>query len=110
MHAASTGGASPVFQPHVERNRLLMLVKNAPAAMAANAVWRYLLTTASYARRDIIAPVIGRHRPRPTTVWRRAKSFASFVRLLPRALIARRHIRRTATVTDGELLVWAVRR
>ncbi len=30
VHAASTGEGTPVFQHYVERNRLLMLVKNAP--------------------------------------------------------------------------------
>lgn len=110
VHAASTGEGSPIFQHFVERNRLLMLVKNAPARLAADAVWRYCLTTASYARRDLVAPVLGGHRPRPTIVWRRLKSFADFVRLLPGALRARRRIRRAATVTDAELAAWQVRR
>jgi GT2 family glycosyltransferase len=110
VHAASTGEGSPVFQHYVERNRLLMLVKNAPRPLAANAVWRYILTTLSYTRRDIVAPVVGAHRPRPTIVWRRGKSFASFLRLLPRALVARRRIRRAATVGDAELAAWQVRR
>ena len=99
-----------MFQHFVERNRLLMLVKNAPARLAAHAVWRYCLTTASYARRDLVAPLAGGHRPRPTIVWRRAKSFADFLRLLPRALTARRRIRRAATVGDAELAAWQVRR
>jgi GT2 family glycosyltransferase len=110
IHAASTGEGSPVFQHYVERNRLLMLVKNAPARMAAAAVWRYLLTTASYTRRDIVAPLLGLHRPRPTIVVRRARSFTDFLRLLPPTLGERRRIRRAATVGDDELLAWAVRR
>jgi hypothetical protein len=73
-------------------------------------VWRYVLTTLSYARRDIVAPVVGRRRPRPTIVWRRVRSFADFLRLLPRSLVARRRIRRAATVDDDELLAWTVRR
>ena len=110
VHAASTGEGSPVFQHYVERNRLLMLVKNAPATMAANAVWRYLLTTLSYARRDIVAPPLRLHRPRPTVVARRVRSFADFLRQLPAALSQRRRIRRSATVGDGELMAWVVRR
>ena len=110
VHAASTGEGTPVFQHYVERNRLLMLVKNAPARLAADAVWRYGLTTLSYARRDLVAPVLGAHRPRPTIVWRRVRSFADFLRLLPRALAARRRIRRAATVGDAELAAWQVRR
>jgi GT2 family glycosyltransferase len=110
VHAASTGEGTPTFQHYVERNRLLMLVKNAPARMAAHAVWRYLLTTLSYARRDLVAPVLGLHRPRPTIVWRRVRSFADFLRLLPPTLAERRRIRRAATVDDAELLAWTVRR
>jgi GT2 family glycosyltransferase len=110
IHAASTGEGSPVFQHYVERNRLLMLVKNAPARMAAGAVWRYLLTTLSYTRRDLVAPLLGLHRPRPTIVWRRVRSFLDFLRLLPGTLVDRRRIRRAATVGDDELLAWAVRR
>jgi GT2 family glycosyltransferase len=110
VHAASTGEGSPVFQHYVERNRLLMLVKNAPATMAASAVWRYLLTTLSYARRDIVAPLLGLRRPRPTIVGRRARSFVDFLRRLPAALGQRRRIRRAATVGDDELLAWVVRR
>jgi hypothetical protein len=87
-----------------------MLAKNAPAAMAARAVWRYLLTTLSYTRRDVVAPVLGLGRPRPTIVWRRVRSFADFLRLAPGALSDRRRIRRRATVADGELLAWLVRR
>jgi len=111
VHAASTGGeGTATFQHYVERNRLLMLVKNAPPRMAANAVWRYLLTTASYARRDLLGPVLRGRRPNPTIVWRRAKSFLGFLQVLPGILVARRRIRRRAVVGDGELLAWAVRR
>lgn len=110
VHAASTGEGSPVFQHYVERNRLLMLVKNAPARLAAGAVWRYLLTTLSYTRRDIVAPLLGLHRPKPTIVARRVRSFVDFLRLLPATLGERRRIRRAATVGDDELLAWAVRR
>jgi len=110
VHAASTGEGSPVFQHYVERNRLLMLVKNAPRRVAADAVWRYMLTTLSYTRRDVVAPLTGLHRPRPTTVVRRVRSFVDFLRLAPAALGERRRIRRAATVGDDELMAWVVRR
>ena len=104
IHAASTGEGSPIFQHYVERNRLFMLVKNAPRSMASRAVWRYLLVTASYARRDLVRPVLRARRLNPTQVLRRAKSFLGFLRLLPGALVARRRIRRAATVSDEVLL------
>jgi GT2 family glycosyltransferase len=106
VHAASSGEASPTFQHHNERNRLLLLAKNAPAGMAARAAGRYLLTTASYARRDLVAPLLRRERPRSTTVRRRLGSFASYLRLLPPTLAARRRVRRRATVPDEQLLAW----
>jgi GT2 family glycosyltransferase len=110
IHAASTGEGSPVFQHYVERNRLLMLVKNAPARMAATAVWRYLLTTLSYLRRDLVAPVFGLHRPRPAIVVRRVASFLDFLRLGPAMLAGRRRSRAGARVPDAELMTWQVRR
>jgi GT2 family glycosyltransferase len=110
IHAASTGEGSSVFQHYVERNRLLMLTKNAPARFALGAVARYGLTTLSYARRDLVAPVLRLRRPHAVTVGRRARSFGSYIRHLPPTLAARRRIRRAATVPDDELLTWAVRR
>ncbi len=110
VHAASTGEGSPTFQHYVERNRLLMLVKVAPRDLAIRAVWRYLLVTLSYARRDIVRPVLGRHRPRPEQSRRRVRSLVGFVRLLPAMLVDRRCIRRRATVPDRDLRAWFVRR
>lgn len=104
IHAASTGEGTPIFQHYVERNRLFMLVKNAPPALARQAVVRYVLVTASYARRDIVRPVLKGRRPNPTQVLRRVKSFLGFLRVLPGALAARRRIRRAATVPDEILL------
>lgn len=104
IHAASTGEGTPTFQHYVERNRLFMLVKNAPRAMAWHAVVRYVLVTASYARRDIVRPLLKARRPNPTQVLRRVKSFVGFLRVLPGALAARARIRRAATVSDDVLL------
>ena len=102
-HATSTGVASAAFQYYTERNRLLMLLKNAPARMVAAAVGRYLLVTLSYARRDLVAPLLGGRRPRPEQVRRRLRSFAGVVRLAPAMVAARRVERRAATVSDGEV-------
>jgi GT2 family glycosyltransferase len=110
VHAASTGEGSPVFQHYVERNRLLMLTKNAPAGFAVRAVWRFVLVTLSYARRDVVRPVLGRHRPNVEQVRRRLGSLAGYLRLLPAALAERRRLRRAATVGDDELLARLVRR
>jgi GT2 family glycosyltransferase len=110
LHAASSGEGSEVFAYHVERNRLLMLVKNAPVRLAVQQVVRYLLVTASYARRDVIRPLLGGSRPRPMVVRRRVVSFVGFVRLLGPMLAERRMIRSRQQVPDKELTGWLVRR
>ncbi len=110
LHAASSGEGSEVFAYHVERNRLLMLVKNAPARQALAQIVRYKLVTLSYARRDIVRPLLGRHRPRPTVVRRRVVSFVGFLRLLGPMLTDRRALRRRQQVPDAELARWWVRR
>lgn len=110
VHAASTGEGSPVFQHYVERNRLLMLAKDAPGDLAWRAVWRYLLVTLSYTRRDIVQPVLRLRRPNLEQVRRRLASFGGFVSLAPAMLRDRWRIRRRATVGDGELRAWFTRR
>lgn len=110
VHAASSGEGSEMFAYFVERNRLLMLVKNAPANMAAKQVWRYVLGTLSYARRDIIRPVVRLKRPRLTIVRRRLRSFLGFLALLPAMLVTRRRLRSTQLVPDAELAEWFVKR
>ena len=106
VHAASTGEGSPVFQHYVERNRLLMLAKVAPRDLAWGALWRYLLVTLSYARRDIVGPVLRLHRPNVEQVRRRLASFVGFAWLAPAMLRERWGIRRRATVGDGDLRAW----
>ncbi|MFA9566274.1 MAG: hypothetical protein ACERLM_16490, partial [Acidimicrobiales bacterium] len=90
----------------VERNRLLMLVKNAPVGLAAGAVWRYLLITASYARRDVAAPVLRAHRPNTVLVRRRVSSFLAFLRLLGPMVMSRVRQRRRQVVADREIVAW----
>ncbi len=110
LHAASSVEGSEVFAYHVERNRLLMLVKDAPAGMAAREVVRYGLVTASYARRDIVRKALARRRPELLVVRRRTISFVGFLRLLPAMLGTRRQLRRRQQVSDRALVAWLVRR
>jgi GT2 family glycosyltransferase len=110
VHAASTGEGTPTFQHYAERNRLVMLAKNAPAPLAFQAAWRFALVTASYARRDIVRPLLGLHRPNVEQVRRRAGSFLSFLRMLPSILPERRRIRRAATVPDAAVVARLVPR
>ena len=93
VHAATSGDGSDLHRYYTERNRLLMLVKNAPGPMARRAVLRFPLSTLSYARR-------GRWR----AVRLRTRSYAGFLKLLLPALRERRRIRRRATVPDSDVL------
>jgi GT2 family glycosyltransferase len=90
VHAATSVEGSSMFNHYVERNRLVMLAKNAPPRYATRAAARFVLSTASYARRDVVRPLLRGHRPRPSIVRARIGSFAGFLRLLPAAVRFRR--------------------
>ena len=93
-HSASTVEGSPRFRFHNERNRLLMLAKNATWKRAAYWWGRYLLTTGSVALR----------RRQPATITTtRIRAFASALVLLPRMLAKRRRIAATATASAAEV-------
>jgi GT2 family glycosyltransferase len=93
-HAASVGVGSPVHRYYTERNRLLVLMKNAPLAMLAREVVRFPLSTASYFWSDVLAPLGRGRRPRTDTVALRARAFGGALRHAPYALRARRQIAR----------------
>jgi GT2 family glycosyltransferase len=109
VHSASTVEGSALFDHYVERNRLLTLVRNAPARLACWAAVRHLLVTASYVRRDALSPLARGAAPSVETPMRRLRSFGAFVLKLPAALQARRRLRRRQIVRDDELLAWMVK-
>jgi N-acetylglucosaminyl-diphospho-decaprenol L-rhamnosyltransferase len=88
-HAASSDVRSALFRFHDDRNRLLLLTKNAPGGLAARAALRYPLTVLSLTARQ------GRRRAMTAT---RVRAFLSYLRLLPRMLARRRSILRAAVV------------
>jgi GT2 family glycosyltransferase len=108
VHAATTGSASPLQAHYIERNRLLTLVRYAPASLAWPALLRFLLVTASYARRDVVARLLRGRRPNMEVVRGRLRAFAAFVRLAPAAVIGRRQARRGAVLSDEEVRAWMV--
>ena len=68
VHAASGGVASALAMRYAERNRLVTLVRNAPARLAAVAVAQFVTATASYALRGPgpgDGPAPGPDRPAP---------------------------------------------
>ncbi|MCM3887353.1 glycosyltransferase [Frankia sp. R82] len=110
VHSASSVEWSPLFVFHTDRNRLLMLTKDATARLALSAVLRYPATTASMTLRSLRQARAARGRPaiRPTLL--RLRVIGSYLRLLPTMLRARREIAATATERRGSLQSWLVSR
>ena len=110
IHSASSVEWSPLFVFHTDRNRLLMLTKNARAGLAAREVLRYPLTTASLALREVARARHTRRRPpvRPTLL--RLRVLGSYLRLLPVMLVRRRGIAARAAVDRKRLERWLVLR
>lgn len=107
-HSATAGNYSPLKVMLVERNRLLLAIKNFPLPLLLqNPYWmlRRFFWHASSARRRLGAA--GRFVA--DQGWGRvllniAWSYASAIRLLPHALRRRRDIRRTRRLSDRELM------
>ncbi|ABD10106.1 glycosyl transferase [Frankia sp. CcI156] len=110
IHSASSVEWSPLFVFHTDRNRLLMLTKDATAPMALAAVIRYPLTTVSIAVRTLRQAWRARSQPaiRPTLL--RLRVYGSYLRLLPDMLRARREIGRSAAQRRASLQSWLVSR
>jgi GT2 family glycosyltransferase len=108
VHSATSVEWSPRFVFHTDRNRLLMLVKDATAGRALREVGRYPLTTASIALRTTRQALRARSRPAVRPTLMRLKVLRSFLRLLPTMLRKRRQVGRTAQVDRHELEQWLV--
>ncbi|HVN50526.1 MAG TPA: glycosyltransferase [Acidimicrobiales bacterium] len=106
VHAASGGVASATAMGEAERNRLLVLVRNAPASMVVAAIARFVTATASYARRG---PGPGDGSAPGPIARRRLGALGRFVRALPAALAQRRRLRGLQRVPDEELVAGLVR-
>ena len=103
VHSASSGVGSALFMHHTERNRLLMLVRNAPWSMVLRAIGRFVLVTGSYRWRSTNAGST-------LTARRRLGALAQFGRMLPATIGQRRRLRRRQTVPDHEIARWLTRR
>jgi hypothetical protein len=87
-----------------------MLAKNAPADLAVAQSLRFVLSTLSYARRDVLPPLLHGRRPPLRLVRNRARSYAGYLKLLPGMVADRRALRRRAPVGDDELRArWVTR-
>lgn len=105
-HAQSSGVGSPTFRFYTERNRLLVLAKNAPARLAIRAG---LGEARRFVRRTISAYILRPLRlqmPERHDSAHRRRVLASYVRLLPRMLRDRRAAK--PTVDRQSLMSWEV--
>ncbi len=108
VHSASSTEWSPLWLFHVERNRLLMLTKDASAPLARRAVRDQLLTAASLGVRAAREGLRTRSRPAVRPHLLRARVLASYLRLLPTMLRRRRQVGATAALSRRELERWLV--
>ena len=93
LHAASSGDDRDVFRYHNERNRLVVLARNAPCRLATRAALRHPLSTLSYARHD------------RATARVRARAYLGFLALLPATIRSRRRLARRRTVSPAQIMV-----
>ena len=96
LHAATSDLRSRRFAFYNERNRLLMLTRNAPASTAVRQVVRFLATTLLLALRRLLGVPVPRDHQFRTAL--RMGVLGSYLRLLPHSLHARREIGRRARV------------
>jgi len=108
IHSASSTEWSPLWTFHVDRNRLLMLTKDASAGLALRAVLRYPLTSASMLLRAARAGLRSGSRPAVRPHLLRVRVMLSYLRLLGPMLRRRREMRRSAVVPRVELEHWLV--
>jgi GT2 family glycosyltransferase len=105
-HAATSDRDSPMFAYYNERNRLLMLLRCAPAVFALRQLARFGLTTASLTARRML-----RQRIPPNPVFRvrlRLRVLCAVLRMTPAALRKRATIGRRATVPRWTIIAcWA---
>ena len=91
VHTASSVEASDRFVYFNERNRLLTLTRHASGREVARALARYLLVTASFARRDLVSPLVQHRQVHPAIPVRRLRALAGYVAAAPAMLRSRRN-------------------
>ena len=111
VHAGTSVEWSPNFTFHVDRNRLFMILKNAPAGFVAR-------TYAGFARRSLrmSARLVLRRRdrvpaaaggaPAPNRARVHLRVAASLVAHMPEMLVKRFQVRRRRSVPDADVLAW----
>jgi GT2 family glycosyltransferase len=93
QHAASSDVRSALFRFHDDRNRLLVLARNAPGRLAVRAALRYPVT---------VLHLTLRRGPTAAMTVTRLRAFRSYLRWLPSAVRARRASGRSALVPRAQ--------
>jgi hypothetical protein len=96
-----------MFNHFVQRNRLVMVTKNAPVPYVGRVVLGYCKELLTLGWRDVGTPLLRGHRPSPGLVLGRLRSLGAYVRLLPSTLAERRRIRARRVVDDQSILRWS---
>jgi GT2 family glycosyltransferase len=78
VHAASTVAGSSLFDYYNERNRLITLTRRADRRTVAKALAKYVLVTGSYARRDVVSPLLRGETPRLRAPLRRLRALGGY--------------------------------
>jgi GT2 family glycosyltransferase len=112
VHAGSSGEWSPFFTFHVDRNRLFMILKNAPPGMVLRTFISFALTSMKNALRALFGRVGGT----PTLLIKtnlgagrariHVRVVASLIAHAPEMLVKRYRVRRLRRVPDAEVTRW----
>lgn len=112
VHAGSSGEWSPFFTFHVDRNRLFMILKNAPPGMVVRTFAQFAGLSGANAARAALSRLV-----RPPAALERANQgpgrarihlrvLGSLLRHLPEMLGKRRDVRGRRSVSDAMLARW----
>lgn len=110
LHTASTIEGSPLFNHFVQRNRLLTLVKNAPAGFAVQQCADFVAKAAQLAGGELVMPLLRGSHGHPVNLPSRLRSFGGLLKHMPSALRQRHAITARRTVSSTALLDWMGRR
>lgn len=89
-HSATIGQGSELAQYHNERNRLVVLLRHQGVGATVAAVVRHLLVTVSYARRDVLLPLMHGGPVHPGIVRNRLRALLGFLPLVAGTVARRR--------------------
>lgn len=113
VHAGTSVEWSPIFTFHVDRNRLFMIVKNAPTAFVLRSFWSFGWLALRAAVRALLRPptAAGSASGAPRLGGRaraavQLRALGSLLRHLPALLVRRRRIRGRRRVSDAEIRRW----